>query len=128
MMIDIDYITECQIKENYRFNITALSGNKLSKEDRIRRLIPLFMDDKIILPEYGFYVTDIEGVPIDLVRSFVEEEYLAFPVGNHDDMIDALSRIRDESIYAKFPKGKLTPIEKYNLKTHPREQGNSMWL
>ena len=37
--------------------------------------------------------TDYEGIVVDLIEEFIEEEYLAFPVGIHDDMLDSLSRL-----------------------------------
>jgi hypothetical protein len=34
---------------------------------------------------------------------FVEEEYAAFPVATHDDMLDMLARIEDEDMNVKWP-------------------------
>lgn len=104
MMLDVDYVKEVMQRKNYRFNVVELKGTSLSKEDRIKKLIPLFMEKRVYLPEYGFFKTDLDGKPIDLVKSFVEEEYAPFPVGKHDDMIDALARILDEELGAVFPK------------------------
>ncbi|MCH8317352.1 MAG: hypothetical protein IIA88_02450 [Bacteroidetes bacterium] len=40
----------------------------------------------------------------DLVKVFIEEEYLAFPVGTHDDLLDALARICEPNMDLVFPK------------------------
>ena len=40
---------------------------------------------------------------MDLVHDFVEEEFAAFPVGLHDDMLDALSRICEPDLSLVWP-------------------------
>ena len=79
------------------FHIEELAGTKLSKEDRISRIIPRFEQGRIYLPEHMFYV-DKEGKRLDLIRVFVDEEYLKFPFAKHDDMLDAASRIEDKKV------------------------------
>ena len=101
MMADIQYLTELQDRENYRFHVVEVAG-KLKKEDRIRRLVPLFEQGKVYFPDTLYY-TDSEGVPKDLVSVFVEEEMIAFPAGAHDDMIDALSRIAEPELPLVWP-------------------------
>jgi predicted phage terminase large subunit-like protein len=96
LQVDIDAMNEAMNYNNYRFTITEVGG-KMSKEDRIRRLIPYFADNRIYLPE-TLYKTDYSGVVIDLIDEFINEEYLSFPVGRHDDCIDALSRILDHTL------------------------------
>ena len=94
MMADIEHIKTRQELENYRFDIVEVGG-ATPKNDRIRRLIPFFEQARVYLPE-TLYVTDYEGIARDLVTSFVEEEYAAFPVSLHDDMLDALARIAEQ--------------------------------
>jgi hypothetical protein len=48
----------------------------------------------VILPR-SFHITTSDGETKDMVHEFVENEYMAFPVPVHDDMLDALSRITD---------------------------------
>lgn len=104
MMNDTFYIKEKQKEINYRFPITEVGGNVLRKEDRIRQLIPLFSQGRIYLPEQLKY-TDYSGERVDLVESFIEEEYLSFPSAVvHDDMLDAMARILDPKLSATFPK------------------------
>jgi hypothetical protein len=85
----------------------------LKKEDRIRRLIPLFEAGRIWLPE-TLHRTDSQGVVRELVKDFIEEEYAPFPVGRHDDLMDPLSRIEDPMLAAQFPKEKkIEPKDSY---------------
>ena len=94
--------------ENYRFQVTEVGG-QTSKVDRIKRLIPLFEAGRIWLPE-SHNTTDWQRVVVDHVRAFVEEEYMAFPVGLHDDMLDALSRIAEPDLKLVWPKEE-KPVE-----------------
>jgi len=88
--------------ENYRFAITPLGGS-MAKNDRIRRLIPDFQNGNIYFPLTLTYV-DYEGTSWDLVQVFIDAEYIAFPVGEHEDMFDALARIKDMT--TKYPLSK----------------------
>jgi len=96
---DVDYIKERMNEENYRFEIIEVGG-RLSKEDRIRRMVPIFapVNDgeagRFLLPE-SLMKTDYEGIRRDLIQDFVLNEYNPFPVGLHDDLFDAISRIWD---------------------------------
>jgi hypothetical protein len=70
-------------------------GGSLSKEVRIRRLMPLFEQAKIVLLPY--WLRNIyDWTTADLVQDIIKQEYTAFPVSQHDDMLDALSRMCDE--------------------------------
>ncbi len=102
MQADIEHIKDRQKRENYKFKIVPLGG-QLAKVDRIRRLIPLFEQGNILLPDHHMRVT-AEGVNEDLTRIFIDEEYLAFPVSVHDDMLDALSRICDPDFVIVAPR------------------------
>lgn len=101
MMADIEHIKDRQERENYRFNIIPLGGS-MPKLDRIRRLIPWFEQGRIWMPEI-LTKTNYEGVPTDLVKDFIEQEYEPFPVATHDDMLDALARILDDDMPASWP-------------------------
>lgn len=103
MQADIEHIKYVQNQENFRFKITELGGG-MSKNARINRLHPLFEGGRIYLPERCLKkVTDGGQVQtVDMIQQFIEEEYLAYPVLDHDDMLDALSRIQDEEM-VKLP-------------------------
>ena len=102
LMADIEHMQFRMEDENYRFTITEVAG-QTSKHDRIKRLVPLFEAGRIWLPE-SHNITDWQRTTVDLVRAFVEEEYMAFPVGLHDDMLDALSRICEPDLKLVWPK------------------------
>ena len=102
MMADIEHIKTRQEQENYRFNIVEVAG-QTKKNDRIGRLIPLFEQGRVYLPE-SLHITNYEKVALDLVNAFIENEYCAFPVGIHDDMLDALSRIAEPDLTLIWPK------------------------
>src|SRR6185437_12894916 len=93
MQVDADVMRVAMDDLNYRFTITEVGG-ALSKNDRITNLQPYFFEGRIWFPEQ-LIKTNYEGIVVDLVEEFIQEEYLAFPVGIHDDMMDALSRILD---------------------------------
>ena len=98
LQADIEHMQDRMDRENYRFRITALGG-KLGKEDRIRRMVPIFEQGRMLLPETCTR-KNREGVTEDLTQVFIDEEYLPFPVGAHDDMMDGLARIFDLGIDA----------------------------
>ena len=56
---------------------------------------------------------DYEGRVVDLVQVFIEEEYKAFPVGSHDDMLDTLARIREEDLKTTWPMGEAS-MDRYD--------------
>ena len=102
LMADTEYLRERMDRENYRFNLKEVGG-QTAKVDRIRRLIPLFETGRVFLPE-ALTMVDREGRARDLVREFIEEEYAAFPVGLHDDMLDAFARIVDPDLPLSWPR------------------------
>jgi len=104
LMSDIEHYQSRMEHENYRFKIEEVGG-QTSKADRIKRLIPLFEAGRIWIPE-TFNVTDWQRTTVDLVHSFIEEEYMAFPVGLHDDMLDALARICEPEMKLIWPQEK----------------------
>tara|TARA_R110000868_G_scaffold103422_3_gene284773 strand:- start:587 stop:2116 length:1530 start_codon:yes stop_codon:yes gene_type:complete len=104
MMADIEHIKDRQDKESYHFNVIEVAG-KSSKIDRIRRLMPMFEQGRIYMPE-SLHVSDYQRVVRDLVHDFIEEEYVSFPVGSHDDMLDSLARIAEPDLPLTWPKNK----------------------
>lgn len=100
---DIEHIQYVQQQLLYEFHITPVGG-AIPKPIRIMRLIPYFENgwkegdgeskSRIILPT-SCLQTDYQGQMHDLVKDFIEQEYTAFPVLSHDDMLDGLARIYD---------------------------------
>lgn len=112
MQSDIEHLQYVMEQENYRFPIFPVGGN-IAKEDRIRSLVPIFEQKRVFLPQMCIRQR-YDGKTLDLTKVFIEEEYKTFPVGQHDDMLDALSRIIDhgkKGIFATFPTTD-TPYEK----------------
>lgn len=101
MQADRAHMEDRMERDNYRFHIRPVAG-KVAKIDRIERLIPLFEAGRIYLPTSGVEVNS-EGVPVDMVKAFIEEEYKAFPYLAHDDGLDCLARVADPEIHFTFP-------------------------
>ena len=103
MQADIEAIKIIQAADLYEFPIHPVGGS-MKKEWRILRLVSHFENgwkegdgegkSKIILPTTCVQI-DYQGQAVDLVKVFVEQEYTAFPVLAHDDMLDALARLCD---------------------------------
>jgi phage terminase large subunit-like protein len=102
MQADIEHIQYVMEQKNYRFTITEMGG-AMPKEDRIKRLIPVYEQNRFWMPESLSFV-DYEGVPRNFIQLYLDNEYRAFPVCVHDDMMDCQARIFD--IGAEFPKEK----------------------
>lgn len=101
MQADVEHIEYVMEHENYRFGITKLGG-QMKKEDRIRRLVPVYEQRRFYLP-HRLIFKDYEGKPKDFIHLFLNDEYCAFPVSAHDDMLDCQSRVLDPDLKARFP-------------------------
>ena len=101
LQADVEFVTLEMERRNWRFPIIKLGG-QMPKNDRIRRTIPLFEQGRFWLPRRLLYV-DRERRSRDLINEFVHDEYLAFPVAEHDDMLDCLARIMEVDLKARFP-------------------------
>ena len=104
MQSDIEHIEFVQALENYRFNIVPLAGPE-AKNDRIRKLIPIYKAGRMYLPQ-SCVKTNYEGKRENLVQIFINDEYKAFPVPFHDDMLDGQARILDPDMQVREPKPK----------------------
>jgi phage terminase large subunit-like protein len=98
---DIQHIEDRQNREKYHFDIIPLGG-AMAKNDRIRKLIPIFEQGRYFLP-YNCPQVDYEGKAYDATKVFLEDEYYPFPVLSHDDMFDVKARILDPGLNAEFP-------------------------
>ena len=101
MQSDISHMEGEMAHRNYRFRITPLAGNT-KKNDRIKRLQPIFQQGRFYLPEKLMRV-DTKGVQHDLVAEFLQDEYRQFPFMSHDDMLDCMCRICDADMETFFP-------------------------
>jgi hypothetical protein len=106
MQADLEYFREKAQIEGVQVAMPEPLGSTSkaeSKDVRIRKLVPLFEEGKILFPEKLSY-RQKDGKVVDLVQSFIDNEYLEYPKGAHDDMLDCLSRINDEKLSVTFPK------------------------
>jgi predicted phage terminase large subunit-like protein len=98
---DIEHIKYVQEQEGYRFEITPLGG-AMPKNDRIRRLVPIFEQHRFYTPARLLF-NSVDGKTVDFIKVLIDEEYCDFPVSAHDDMLDCIARITDEDLKAVFP-------------------------
>ncbi len=98
---DIEHIESKMEDEGYRFPITEVGG-RTSKNDRIKRLMPYFEQGRIFMPR-SLWKTDYQRQTRDIVQDFIEEEFVAFPVSAHDDMLDAMARILEPDLPLVWP-------------------------
>lgn len=101
MQSDIEHFQDRMKRENYRFPIIPI-GATIPKNDRIKKLIPLFETGRIYLPE-KLLKKDYEGTTYDMIKSFVDDEYEWFPFPVHDDGLDCLAKIVEKDLRIVFP-------------------------
>lgn len=87
----VEYLEEAMRSEMRRrgisFEIKPLKHGNKSKEDRIRKLMPLYSAGMILLPA-KVLKTASDGTSYDLVEVY-RDEYAKFPRASHDDLMDA---------------------------------------
>ncbi len=130
MQADVSAVRDQMRRETYNFNVVEVGGST-PKNDRIRRLQQPLEDGR-------FYIrrtrnqTNYEGVTSNIIEDWLEQEYLAFPVCEHDDGLDCLARIRDPKVeqVIRWPaRGNVhDPIVETSPVTHPMQIGHSKAL
>lgn len=91
MQADIAMMENFMSTYNMRFPITPFSMKKFGKkEHRISKLVTPFSRGRIYLPENAYH-TNYLGKDEDMIASFVAEEYMGFPIIQHDDALDILA-------------------------------------
>ena len=106
---DVEHYEIEMARMNYRFNITRVGGT-MAKEDRIQMLEPDFEQGRFFFPRTLSHV-NYDGVTVDMVQQFVDDEMVVFPFGGHDDMLDSLARLKDPKLFLSFPDGELPEYE-----------------
>ncbi len=92
---DIQHFEYRMNQERFRFKIVPLGGS-LGKQDRIKRLVPIMSQGRLLFPRDGIIITDIENNRrVNLVDILINEEMSTWPYSKHDDMLDCLSRLED---------------------------------
>lgn len=125
MQGDIEHIQHVQRTERYRFNIDVVGG-QTPKDDRIRRLLPWFEQGRFYFPKSLFY-RDYEGISRDLIGIFIEDEFVAFPVSIHDDMLDSLARLLEPDMPLTWPRGEKTEPKRKRYSIDTSDNGVSAW-
>ncbi|WP_290918341.1 hypothetical protein [Halodesulfovibrio sp.] len=113
MQADIEHLRFEMQSRNYRFDVLELGGS-IPKKDRIGKLVPLFEQGRMYLPVRSPF-RDQEGTWRDLTKEFIADEYMAFPVSTHDDMLDCMARILDPVLGVEFPSLSSQNVESFNL-------------
>jgi phage terminase large subunit-like protein len=126
MQSDVEHLKDRMRREHYHFHITELSG-KVSKLDRIKWMIPTLSNGRWYFPD-SIFKTNYEGRVIDLIDTFINEEYLAFPVSVHDDMLDCMSRIHDPDLKITWPRLQHAEKQKDRYTNRRRQSGGSAWV
>lgn len=107
LQADIEHLEHVMEQDNYRFDIIELGGT-LAKVDRIKKLIPIYEQGRWFELE-NITKVDWEGKAVNLDTAFYREEFVAFPVVKHDDILDAKARILDPALGVVFPKPRRRP-------------------
>lgn len=116
MMSDTHYIEQKKQTDAYNFPLIILGGN-MSKEERIKQLVPDMQNGHWFFPQNLIYV-DGEGRRFDLVSELVNSEMPNFPRARFDDMLDALSRVYEPELSLVFPKPKIGMVAKARLSAY----------
>ena len=88
---------------NNFFTIIELGGG-VSKDGRINWLVPVFRDQRFLFPKDGIIKRLRDGREVNLVRTFLDEEFLTWPYSRQRDMLDALSRLFDPTFNLVWPR------------------------
>jgi predicted phage terminase large subunit-like protein len=112
---DNHYINEKKKQDSYHFPVVPLKVNtRVSKEERIRQLIPIMQAHRFYVPASLTYM-DGEGRIWDLSKELVDVELKTFPKSRYDDLIDCAAHILNPDLAMVFPKQKLGMVKKaYN--------------
>ena len=102
LMSDTHYINIKMDEDGYRFPLFELGGT-IEKTERIRQMIPDLQHNRWYMP-YRLPYVDKEGRKFDLINELIYSEMLTFPRAKFDDMLDATSRVYEESLGLVFPK------------------------
>src|SRR5260370_11710660 len=97
MQADREALEWLMDRHNYRFTTTPLGG-ALAKPERIKRLVPIAEQSRLYMPHRGLIRVNSQKQSDDVIRVFLHEEWVPFPLCLHDDALDSLSRICDDEM------------------------------
>ena len=96
---DCYYLEEERRKSKSFFTITEIKSQQVAKEDRIRSLIPEYSNHIWLWPQKGQVVerSSFNNKMYDLTEN-MEHEFIQFPIGEHDDLLDVMTFLNKISI------------------------------
>jgi phage terminase large subunit-like protein len=135
MQGDVQHLKEVQKRENYFFDVTEVGNSganaKVHKHDRIKRLLPMFNEGRFWFPETFYYTPNTDAsATVDLIQVFINEEFQAFPVAIHDDMLDSLARLVEPDLPLVWPQPEeqVDPDRSEDYMTTLAEQSEGGWM
>ena len=89
---DCFYLEEKRRLEKLYFTIEEIDSHKVSKEDRIRGLLPDYANHNWLWPQKGVIerMSFLDGRKFDLTTE-MEFEMMQFPLCEHDDLLDTMT-------------------------------------
>jgi len=123
MMTDAHYIKEKHKQDAYYFSVIELRGNEI-KEERIKgALVPIMQQHRFYVPATLPYV-DSQGRKFDLIVE-LKGEMASFPKARWDDILDAISRIKNVELSLQFPKVKANMVQRALQKPEQPDDWNN---
>jgi hypothetical protein len=109
---DCFYLEEVRRKERMYFTIEEIDSHKVSKEDRIRSLIPDYAQHNWLWPQKGAIerMSFMDGRKFDLTTE-MEYEFKQFPLCEHDDLLDTMTFLN-----------RITTVNPEEIKTLPERE------
>ncbi len=106
---DCFYLEEIRRKERLYFTLEEINSHNVSKEDRIRSLMPDYAQHNWLWPQKGIVerMSFMDGRKFDLTTE-MDLEMFHFPFGEHDDLLDTMTFIN-----------KITTVNPEEIKTTP---------
>lgn len=103
MQADIAHIKGEMRREMWEVEIIAVGDNRVSKDQRIEWLVPMFNAKMIHFPRGGIMyrptgIPEWKGQSVNLVEKFFQLEYHPWPHSRRKDGLDALSRVKDPMV------------------------------
>ena len=108
--------------------VTFRQPTAISKEDRIGMLEPDFRAGEIVFP-YERWYKGYDGQERDLVRDFLEDEYLVMTMAgapSHDDMLDCLANVKNAELLKQIhwpiaPRREVEELGRYRGMKKPKQ-------
>lgn len=130
-MVDTEVMNRQMLEDGIYFNIIELGG-QVSKDDRIKKLVPDYQRGRWIIPDCLSY-RSADGEMRDVIADYIDEYENWVPGRNvtHDDMLDCQARIYEAKMNVVFP----TEVQKVELEDRSfdplnvnQSRGGGSWM